>query len=49
MKAFVRFLLKLFFRFRTENEAALRAPGPVMLLPNHASWIDWLFLAGLPG
>ncbi|MGO8701751.1 MAG: AMP-binding protein [Limisphaerales bacterium] len=44
MKAFVRFLLKLFFRFRTENEAALRAPGPVMLLPNHASWIDWLFL-----
>ena len=44
MKSFVRFLLRLFFGFRTENEAALAAPGPVMLLPNHASWIDWLFL-----
>jgi acyl-[acyl-carrier-protein]-phospholipid O-acyltransferase / long-chain-fatty-acid--[acyl-carrier-protein] ligase len=45
MKTFFRWLLRLLFRFRAENVAALDAPGPVMLLPNHASWIDWLFLA----
>jgi acyl-[acyl-carrier-protein]-phospholipid O-acyltransferase/long-chain-fatty-acid--[acyl-carrier-protein] ligase len=32
------------FRFRAHNTAALAAPGPVMLLPNHVSWLDWLFL-----
>ncbi len=45
MKTLLRFLLRCLFRFRAENVAALEAAGPVMLLPNHASWIDWLFLA----
>jgi acyl-[acyl-carrier-protein]-phospholipid O-acyltransferase / long-chain-fatty-acid--[acyl-carrier-protein] ligase len=45
MKTVFRLLLRLLFRFRAENAAALDAPGPVILLPNHASWIDWLFLA----
>lgn len=45
MKTLLRFLLRCLFRFRAENLAALEAAGPVMLLPNHASWIDWLFLA----
>src|SRR5579862_9349778 len=45
MKTFLRLLVKLLFGFRAENVAALEAAGPVMLLPNHASWIDWLFLA----
>jgi acyl-[acyl-carrier-protein]-phospholipid O-acyltransferase / long-chain-fatty-acid--[acyl-carrier-protein] ligase len=45
MKTIVRLLLRLLFRFRAESAAALNTPGPVMLLPNHVSWIDWLFVA----
>ncbi len=44
MKIFFRYLLRVLFRFRAENVEVLKAPGPVMLLPNHASWIDWLFV-----
>jgi acyl-[acyl-carrier-protein]-phospholipid O-acyltransferase / long-chain-fatty-acid--[acyl-carrier-protein] ligase len=45
MKAILRFCLRLLFGFRAENTAVLQTPGPVMLLPNHSSWIDWLFIA----
>ena len=45
MKTILHFLLRLLFRFRAENAAVLQTPGPVMLLPNHASWFDWLFVA----
>jgi acyl-[acyl-carrier-protein]-phospholipid O-acyltransferase/long-chain-fatty-acid--[acyl-carrier-protein] ligase len=45
MKAIVLFILRLLFRFRAANAAALQTPGPVVLLPNHASWVDWLFIA----
>ena len=45
MKSFLRILLRLFFRYRAYNESVLTAPGPVLLIPNHVSWIDWLFLA----
>jgi acyl-[acyl-carrier-protein]-phospholipid O-acyltransferase/long-chain-fatty-acid--[acyl-carrier-protein] ligase len=45
MNAIIRFLLRLCFGFRAFNTAALATPGPVMLLPNHVSWLDWLFLA----
>jgi acyl-[acyl-carrier-protein]-phospholipid O-acyltransferase / long-chain-fatty-acid--[acyl-carrier-protein] ligase len=45
MKTIFRFLLRALFGFRALNLAALDAPGPVMLLPNHASWFDWLFVA----
>ena len=44
MKAFLRLLVRLLFRFRAFNESALRAPGPVLLIPNHTSWLDWLFI-----
>jgi acyl-[acyl-carrier-protein]-phospholipid O-acyltransferase / long-chain-fatty-acid--[acyl-carrier-protein] ligase len=44
MKTIFRFLLRLLFGFRAHNPAALAAPGPVMLLPNHVSWFDWLFV-----
>jgi acyl-[acyl-carrier-protein]-phospholipid O-acyltransferase / long-chain-fatty-acid--[acyl-carrier-protein] ligase len=44
MKAFFRFLLRILYRFRVVNEPVLKAPGPVLLLPNHVSWLDWLFL-----
>lgn len=44
MKFLLRFLLRLCFGFRAENIAALHTPGPVLLVPNHVSWLDWLFL-----
>ncbi len=44
MKSFLRFLVWLLFRFRAFNEDALRTPGPVLLIPNHTSWFDWLFI-----
>jgi acyl-[acyl-carrier-protein]-phospholipid O-acyltransferase/long-chain-fatty-acid--[acyl-carrier-protein] ligase len=44
MKPILRLILRLLFGFRAHNTAALAAPGPVMLLPNHVSWLDWLFL-----
>jgi acyl-[acyl-carrier-protein]-phospholipid O-acyltransferase/long-chain-fatty-acid--[acyl-carrier-protein] ligase len=44
MKTFFRFLLQVLFRFRAYNLDALKTPGPVLLIPNHLSWFDWLFL-----
>ena len=44
MLKLLRLLLRLLFRFRAFNEEVLRTPGPVLLLPNHTSWFDWLFL-----
>src|SRR3954469_1358505 len=44
MKRFLRLLVRLLFRFRTFNEAVLQTPGPVLLIPNHVSWLDWLFM-----
>lgn len=47
MKAFLQFLLRVLFRFRAFNTDVLKTPGPVLLVPNHLSWIDWLFIAVL--
>jgi len=44
MKTLLRFLLRLLFGFRAYDEEVLKTPGPVLLLPNHVSWLDWLFL-----
>jgi acyl-[acyl-carrier-protein]-phospholipid O-acyltransferase/long-chain-fatty-acid--[acyl-carrier-protein] ligase len=44
MKSIIRLVLRLLFGFRAHNAAGLAAPGPVMLLPNHVSWFDWLFV-----
>ena len=44
MKTVFRFLLRVLFRFRAYDLDALKTPGPVLLIPNHCSWIDWLFL-----
>jgi len=44
MKACFRFLLRVLFRFQAHDLDALKTPGPVLLVPNHTSWIDWLFL-----
>lgn len=47
LKLLLRLLVRLCFRFRGYNTAALVTPGPVLLVPNHASWLDWLFLGVL--
>ena len=44
MKTVFRFLLQVLFRYRACDLDALKTPGPVLLIPNHLSWIDWLFL-----
>jgi len=44
MKTLLRCLLRLLYDFRAYNEDALKTPGPVLMLPNHVSWLDWLFL-----
>lgn len=47
MNPLLRLLLGFWFRFRAYNVEVLRTPGPVLLLPNHVSWLDWLFLGVL--
>lgn len=44
MKYCLRILLRLLFGFRAYDEAVLKMPGPLLLIPNHCSWIDWLFI-----
>lgn len=44
MKRLLRLLVRLLFGYRAFNEEVLKTPGPVLLLPNHVSWIDWLFV-----
>lgn len=44
IKRFFRWLLEVLFDFRAYNVEALKTPGPVLLVPNHTSWLDWLFL-----
>lgn len=44
MRKVIFWLLRLFYGFRAWNTEALQTPGPVLLLPNHLSWFDWLFL-----
>lgn len=45
MKTLLRLIARVFFRFRAFNPEVLRTPGPVLLVPNHVSWLDWLFLS----
>ena len=44
MMALLRLLLKLCFGFRVEGAEALKGPGPMVLCPNHTSWLDWAFV-----
>ncbi len=44
MKNILRLILRLLFGYHAFNTAALQEPGPLLLLPNHVSWLDWLFL-----
>jgi acyl-[acyl-carrier-protein]-phospholipid O-acyltransferase/long-chain-fatty-acid--[acyl-carrier-protein] ligase len=44
LKFLIRWLVRLLFGFRAYNEAAARTAGPVLLLPNHVSWWDWVLI-----
>lgn len=44
MKAFFRAVLRGLFGYRAHNTGVLNTPGPVLMIPNHVSWVDWLFL-----
>ena len=44
MKTVLRLLLQVLFRFRAYDVNALTTPGPVLLIPDHLSWLDWLFV-----
>lgn len=44
MITLLRLLSRLFFRYRIHGAEALRGPGPMVLCPNHTSWLDWLFI-----
>jgi len=47
MRLILHWLLRVLFRFRAHRADVLRTPGPLLLVPNHVSWIDWLFLGVL--
>ncbi|MBI3884388.1 MAG: AMP-binding protein [Opitutae bacterium] len=40
----LRLLSKLLYRYRVFGAEALAGPGPMVLCPNHTSWLDWLFI-----
>ena len=44
MRIIVNWLLRLLYRFHAFNISVLDAPGPVLLLPNHVSWWDWILI-----
>jgi acyl-[acyl-carrier-protein]-phospholipid O-acyltransferase/long-chain-fatty-acid--[acyl-carrier-protein] ligase len=44
VRAVLRMVLRFLYRFEVANAEFLKTPGPVILLPNHVSWLDWLFL-----
>src|SRR6266436_654832 len=44
MKKALRWLVRLLLGFEAYNEAVLKTPGPVLLLSNHSSWWDWVFI-----
>jgi acyl-[acyl-carrier-protein]-phospholipid O-acyltransferase/long-chain-fatty-acid--[acyl-carrier-protein] ligase len=44
MNAFLRWFARLLWGFRADNTEVLHTPGPVLLIPNHVSWLDWLFV-----
>ncbi len=44
MKRLLLLLARWGYGFEAYQTASLKSPGPVLLIPNHASWLDWFFL-----
>lgn len=47
MRFILRLILKIFFGFRVHGFDALPDRGPLLLIPNHVSWMDWLLLGAV--
>jgi acyl-[acyl-carrier-protein]-phospholipid O-acyltransferase/long-chain-fatty-acid--[acyl-carrier-protein] ligase len=41
---FLNWVVRLLYGYRICNVDVLKSPGPVLLLPNHTSWWDWLLI-----
>jgi acyl-[acyl-carrier-protein]-phospholipid O-acyltransferase/long-chain-fatty-acid--[acyl-carrier-protein] ligase len=41
---FLNWVVRLLYGYRICNAEVLKTPGPVLLLPNHTSWWDWLLI-----
>jgi acyl-[acyl-carrier-protein]-phospholipid O-acyltransferase/long-chain-fatty-acid--[acyl-carrier-protein] ligase len=44
LRILIQWTVRVLFRFRAFHVEVLKTPGPVLLIPNHVSWIDWLFI-----
>ena len=44
MIRFFNWLVRLLYGYRICNAEVLKSAGPVLLLPNHTSWWDWLLI-----
>jgi acyl-[acyl-carrier-protein]-phospholipid O-acyltransferase / long-chain-fatty-acid--[acyl-carrier-protein] ligase len=44
MRVVLRCIIRLLYGYRAFNEQVLTTRGPVLLIPNHVSWLDWLFV-----
>jgi 1-acyl-sn-glycerol-3-phosphate acyltransferase len=40
-------MARIMYRLKTEGEEEVPAEGPVVLVANHVSWVDWLVIASL--
>lgn len=47
MKTLLRLLLRWLYSFRYYGTENLKGAGPLILAPNHVSWLDWLFLGAV--
>lgn len=47
LRVIILFILKIFYGFRAYNSGVLKTEGPVLLIANHVSWIDWLIIGVL--
>lgn len=44
MRWILRILLRVCFGLRAYGLGSLHGPGPLLLIPNHVSWLDWLLV-----
>ena len=44
IRVLLKVLLRLLFGYKVYGKEHLKAEGPAILVPNHVSWLDWLFL-----
>ena len=44
MRTILRLILRILYGFKAYHVSGLDTPGPVLLIPNHVSWLDWLFV-----